>query len=285
MSHWVLESLRRVWGRPPSLIERNEESDVVETFYRPVDSNLDAVQEAAKLVLEGRASSVLLLPTSGNSFCAMPTTVLPPDCLVFPGSFHPPHVGHVTLAQAALAAWKRQTASPSEEESVFFELSLVNADKPSLDPATVSERAHLFLSQHNLPKHWGLLLTRAPLFLEKVDILSRSLVVPSFREHRMAWIIGTDTLLRILDAKYYQDSPEKMHEALQGMKRQGAHFVVGGRLPQKGDSQTFVTGEPEVKALPLQLQDMFTLLKEQDFRQDISSTELRTKLSQGKSTE
>ena len=45
-------------------------------------------------------------------------------------------------------------------------------------------------------------------------------------------------------------------------------------------SKVFVNGEEEVKSLPLDMQQMFTLLTEEEFRLDISSTELRKTLEQ-----
>ena len=38
---------------------------------------------------------------------------------------------------------------------------------------------------------------------------------------------------------------------------------------------TFINGEEEVGSLPKDIQQMFTLLSEDEFRLDISSTELR----------
>lgn len=49
---------------------------------------------------------------------------------------------------------------------------------------------------------------------------------------QMGFVIGTDTMVRILNPKYYGDSQEAMLEAVRDMKRLGVHFVVGGRLKQ-----------------------------------------------------
>jgi hypothetical protein len=41
-----------------------------------------------------------------------------------------------------------------------------------MDPVSVSERAHQFFSLgEELPSQWGILLTSAPLFKEKVEVL------------------------------------------------------------------------------------------------------------------
>jgi hypothetical protein len=41
-----------------------------------------------------------------------------------------------------------------------------------------------------------------------------------------------------------------------------------------------MNGKDEVSSLPLEVQEMFTLLPEDEFRMDISSTELRKRLSE-----
>ena len=87
------------------------------------------------------------------------------------------------------------------------------------------------------------------------------------------------------------------------------HFVVGGRLEQNHNGEKwvsrlsclalmcfllsakcsslfhqllrrrFITGEEEVSKLPKDVQKVFTLLTEDDFRVDISSTEIRRQSS------
>lgn len=46
--------------------------------------------------------------------------------------------------------------------------------------------------------------------------------------------------------------------------------------------RTFVTGEEEIADLPDDVQAMFTLVKEEDFRVDLSSTELRKQAEKDK---
>lgn len=75
-----------------------------------------------------------------------------------------------------------------------------------------------------------------------------------------------------------------MINALVEMKEKGVHFIVGGRLEQQqssmGDEKKmkFINGEEEVKSLPLHVQEMFTLLSEEEFRLDVSSTEIRKQM-------
>jgi hypothetical protein len=48
---------------------------------------------------------------------------------------------------------------------------------------------------------------------------------------------GTDTMVRIIDPKYYGHSQSNMIAALEDMKRKGVHFIVGGRLEQGTDER------------------------------------------------
>ncbi|KAL7467563.1 hypothetical protein ACHAXS_007807 [Conticribra weissflogii] len=246
---------------------------------------------------------------------------LPNDVLIVPGSFNPPHHGHVALANAAVTALQRlrledeannaksysrhsshssisstsssildsiwatvQTHSIKENEpAVLFELSVTNADKPPLDPSEVERRLDLFLKlpPSSLPSDWGVILTNAPLFSQKTGILSEIVSGNSSSglNRTLTFVLGTDTFLRIINPKYYENNRENMLTALTEMKGRGVHFIVGGRLEQgvQGEPK-FVSGEEELFSLPSNIQNMFTILREEDFRVDISSTELRKKV-------
>lgn len=89
---------------------------------------------------------------------------------------------------------------------------------------------------------------------------------------QMSFVIGTDTMVRILNPKYYNHSRTDMLASLRDMK--GVHFIVGGRVQQnEGTGDEFLTGREELVDLPQDIQEKFTLID--DFRVDISSTELR----------
>ena len=147
-------------------LETDHTDDQLTETYTAVQQN-DPVHVGAERILAGQIDAMLLLPDpSQDRFVAMTDPVLPLQSLVFPGSFNPPHEGHTTLAQVASSAWRGSSSA------VFLELSLTNPDKPSMSPDSVSERAHQFFKlRDKLPPEWGILLTRAPLFAQKVDIL------------------------------------------------------------------------------------------------------------------
>jgi hypothetical protein len=48
----------------------------------------------------------------------------------------------------------------------------------------------------------------------------------------MTFVIGTDTMVRIINPKYYGNIFENMLQAIRAMQASGVHFVVGGRLEQ-----------------------------------------------------
>jgi hypothetical protein len=116
-----------------------------------------------------------------------------------------------------------------------------------------------------MPKDLGVILTNAPLFLQKTCLLEEVLKESGspFSNQKMTFVLGTDTLVRIINPKYYDNSFENVK-----MKEKGVHFIVGGRLEQQTESglKKFINGEEEVKSLPVHVQEMFTLLTEEEFR-------------------
>jgi hypothetical protein len=49
---------------------------------------------------------------------------------------------------------------------------------------------------------------------------------------QMTFVIGADTMIRILNPKYYGDRFDAMLAAVRNMRDNGVHFVVGGRVEQ-----------------------------------------------------
>merc|ERR1712161_138549 len=128
--------------------------------------------------------------------------ILPNKCIIFPGSFDPLHEGHVSLLNAAIRVKTSSTIVPETATTVpvpamtptvFFEMSLTNADKPPMNPKEVQRRMQRFISYvHDdtvdrdvneaavsstsiMPNDWGILLTSHPLFVDKVKTLRHCL--------------------------------------------------------------------------------------------------------------
>ncbi len=168
----------------------------------------------------------------------------PRPALLLSGSFNPLHHGHWQLAQVAA---RRLGTMPT------FELPVVNADKPPLHEEDVRARLAQFGMRAPL---W---LTRAPTFVEKARLFPG-----------VVFVVGADTAARIVQPRFYQDSAERMLEALAEIRRQGCRFLVAGRLDPEGK---FV-GLADL-VLPDSAHDLFEGIRPEEFRLDISSTELR----------
>lgn len=162
---------------------------------------------------------------------------------IFPGAFDPLHVGHREMAKLA----ERRLGCP-----VAFEISIENVDKPDLTLHTIKQR----LTQFDISQ--TVFLTRAARFTQKADLFSR----PHF-------IVGADTITRIGDAKYYEQNSVTRDGAIDRLCDQGARFLVFGRLIDG------VYESAESLLLPPILGTLCEFVSEQEFRRDISSTELR----------
>jgi hypothetical protein len=307
----------------PSLVpapEGNHSSSANQSSNELAQASLTAVREAASRILSHQNPVVALVPeyhptfrTAGDgasesndkpsqvgclvSFSVLTRFALPPSSVVLPGSFNPIHEGHVQLAQAAADAVYQ------ERNVIWFELALTNADKPPLSVEEVQRRVQLFgdyFAQNQDDQNgfqWGILLTNAPLFRRKVELLQPLMVPVAATSHGhgrdtadagidgliLDMVIGVDTLVRLVDPKYYDGSPEKMHQAIRSMP---VRFVVGGRLaqtppeslaPSSSSFVSFATGHDQVTQLPHDLKSKFVLLTEDSFRVDLSSTEIRRK--------
>ena len=268
------------------------------------EGRASSAANGASQIINGEANVVAVLPTYSyngdgpkqqrmEALLSNNNIPFPNDVLIVPGSFNPPHSGHVGLANAAVSALRRlrrkeeaeeesntissrayssrysslsstvsvsstasssailkrmwstvdeYTSEQSSDPTVFFEMSVTNADKPPLDPIEVERRVNMFVSSPSLkeadmPKDWAVLLTNAPLFSQKSDILDNLIPGDSGRRRKMSFVLGTDTMVRIINPKYYENSREKMIDALVDMNNKGVHIIVGGRLEQGTDSR------------------------------------------------
>jgi hypothetical protein len=104
--------------------------------------------------------------------------------VILSGSFNPLHEGHISIAKRTADICK------IPHSNIYYELSIVNADKGTIDTESIIQRADQF---RNLGLN--LILSTRPLFKDKNIFLKDG-----------AFSIGADTYKRLIDTKYYNSS-------------------------------------------------------------------------------
>eukprot|EP00511_Aplanochytrium_stocchinoi_P012780 CAMPEP_0204894816 /NCGR_PEP_ID=MMETSP1349-20130617/33645_1 /ASSEMBLY_ACC=CAM_ASM_000710 /TAXON_ID=215587 /ORGANISM="Aplanochytrium stocchinoi, Strain GSBS06" /LENGTH=240 /DNA_ID=CAMNT_0052062057 /DNA_START=288 /DNA_END=1011 /DNA_ORIENTATION=- len=168
----------------------------------------------------------------------------------------------------ALAAMKKfnQVAEIADTETssakVVFEISVNNADKGGISIDTVAKRMLQFTDEE-LFSHgpWPVVATTVPKFVDKARLFPGCL-----------FVVGMDTAVRIINPKYYNNSEEEMLEALIEIKRLCCSFVVAGRI--NSETNAFETFHEMHDRVPTVIRSIFHPLSEEEFRIDLSSTEM-----------
>ena len=166
-----------------------------------------------------------------------------PTTVVFPGAFHPLHLGHRRMAAIA-----REVL----DTPVAIEMSILNVDKPPLDYTEIERRLAQF------PPDQAVWLTRAATFEEKSRLFPRAV-----------FIVGIDTLRRIVAWEYYGGQRRACLGALEDIAGRGCRFLVFGRS----------VGPTWLRLADLDLPDFFRdMCREippEQFREDVSSRAIR----------
>ena len=163
--------------------------------------------------------------------------------VLFPGAFNPLHEGHRAIAKWVATRLRRP---------VTFEICITNVDKPPLDCLDLEARLARFRPEESV---W---LTRLPTFVEKAGAFGGA-----------TFVVGTDTIVRIADPRYYGGRTSARDAAIARIAATSSRFLVFGRLVD----DRFVT-LPDLD-LPAALVAICEGVSEAEFRQDVSSTALR----------
>lgn len=168
--------------------------------------------------------------------------------LIIPGSFNPLHDGHRKMAQVA----ERLTGFKPT-----FELSIVNVDKKPLDLLDFRRRK-LDFETNSL----ALVATKAPTFLEKARLFPGA-----------TFAVGIDTWLRLTNPKYCIGY--NIADMFSELRDLNTKFLVFGRKVGEG----FVTlNSNHSDGFG---SDLAIAVSEEEFRIDLSSTEIRNRQDNG----
>ncbi|CCE86037.1 Piso0_005682 [Millerozyma farinosa CBS 7064] len=206
---------------------------------------------------------------------------------ILDSSFNPPHLAHYSLVKTSIdyEAYKNDRNC----STVLLLLSISNADKADGEPASLEQRIDMIilLAEH-ITKSLGLpaavALTSCPKFADKCKAIqnhSRELALP---KSRLTFLVGFDTIIRILDQKYYT-SP--MSVALRDLF-QDSDFLVLTREDKKYSIQYQLSYVKQLhagslKAIPNDWASrIYMVVNDNLLEADISSSAVRSDIKNGK---
>jgi hypothetical protein len=173
--------------------------------------------------------------------------------LLLPGSFRPLHEGHLAMAEAASARMGVRCD---------FEMTLSHPEKPTLDYLAIQSRLSPFTGLAA-----RVYLTDAPTYLEKARLFPAC-----------TFVVGHDTALRIVDPRFYGGQVGR-DACLAELERLGIRFLIFGRVDASGEFRDFSHEEFEHPVAGF-LDRTALAIRGEDFRFDISSTEVRRQSSE-----
>ena len=180
---------------------------------------------------------------------------------IIPGSFNPPTKAHLGLIKSAM--------SVVLADEILVLLDLKAMDKRPFG-ATWEERAAMLeiLFRENSKVSVG--LSNRGFFLDKIELLKKSYPSPI----ELVFIVGFDTILRVMDEKYYQDRRKSLDRLFEKCK-----FLVASREDQEEAAFEEFVGRKENKRYREKI-SFFPLPK---IYSCLSSSFVRKKIGEGKS--
>ncbi|KAG7838462.1 hypothetical protein KL942_001866 [Ogataea angusta] len=177
--------------------------------------------------LKSTSKSFKLLFATNNQFVLPITNRI----LVLDSSFNPPHKGHLSLVAKSLThklGDESTVHSSVNSRSVLLLLSVKNADKRP-QPAKFEDRLQMmyYLAQEitdQMGVSCAIGITNCSLFVDKALTLENYFKKEYTDRLRFTFLLGYDTLVRLLAPKYYE--PRSLQDALGSFFKTSDCFVL-----------------------------------------------------------
>lgn len=165
--------------------------------------------------------------------------------LVLDASFNPPHNAHAALVHTALQQY------PSARR-VLLLMSTRNADKPGVVSDQYAHRLGMLRRfadvcagmaasvEGSQMRSVAVCLTTHARFVDKFNQLDETAAAAGKKQEEVVFLAGFDTLVRILDPKYYPGVP--LSQALGGRFQAYVRFMVLARMPDESADMSAVVG-------------------------------------------
>lgn len=190
-------------------------------------------------------------------------TGTPSRLILYPGSFNPPTLAHVGLAQTLIAQ--------NLGDEVWFTLSVRTIDKEQVTGTMLEDRLAMLLCLMGDTHQFGVAIGNRGLYVDQAQAAYHHF--PDLQH--LAFLVGYDKLVQILDPRYYEDRDE----ALERLFRL-ASFFVARRGSAADDDARALLERPEnqrfahaIQSMPRETGDAFLAL---------SSSAVRRLVAQGR---
>jgi hypothetical protein len=189
-----------------------DSKDILEISDTITNNNLSSL-------IDGSSQNILCLPQADGSLVQVTNVPIhllgqytenKPKLVSLPGSFNPLHPGHTSSLEKALAI----NATKMPNVCGFYELSVSNVDKQRMTIQELTKRLGHFSMQK-----YPLFLTNAPRFIDK-----------SAQHPGIDYVMGVDTVIRLVDKSYTDNNQEKMTLLLKDIVDKGTRFFVLPRV-------------------------------------------------------